>query len=59
MMEPAVIYEYEKEQNRIDALRVNNAYYDMFGYGGYQFLWRACDGKTTLGREQEDSPRHV
>lgn len=33
MMEPAVIYEYEKEQNRIDTLRVNNAYYDMFGYG--------------------------
>lgn len=32
MMEPAVIYEYEKEQNRIDTLRVNNAYYDMFGY---------------------------
>lgn len=59
MMEPAVIYEYEKEQERIDTLRVNNAYYDMFGYGDINSSGGLVMEKTALGREQEDSSRHV
>lgn len=32
MMDAAGIYEYDEENGRIDIIRVNNAYYDLFGY---------------------------
>lgn len=54
MMEPAVIYEYEKEQNRIDALRVNNAYYDMFGYGDIN-----SSGGLVMEKQLSDESRKI
>lgn len=54
MMEPAVIYEYEKEQNRIDTLRVNNAYYDMFGYGDIN-----SSGGLVMEKQLSDESRKI
>lgn len=33
MLDAAGIYEYDEENGRVDIIRVNNAYYDLFGYG--------------------------
>lgn len=54
MMEPAVIYEYEKEQNRIDTLCVNNAYYDMFGYGDIN-----SSGGLVMEKQLSDESRKI
>ncbi len=32
MLQAVAVYEYDKESESIDIIRVNNAYYDLFGY---------------------------
>lgn len=32
MLQAVAVYEYEEENDSIDVIRVNNAYYDLFGY---------------------------
>lgn len=34
MLQAVAIYEYTPEEEAIDTIRVNNAYYDLFGYSG-------------------------
>ena len=43
-----------KEQNRIDTLRVNNAYYDMFGYGDIN-----SSGGLVMEKQLSDESRKI